>query len=96
MACQGPPRGLTGAHMRDNALDGPVLSARIAAFEDDQHSMSVLYDVLLHLDELYLQGSKQVGVLITIAATFLRALRHWLAKFLIRLCWTSGNGRNLH
>jgi len=40
------------AEMLDDALDRPVLSARIPTFEYDEHLVAVLDDVPLHFDKL--------------------------------------------
>src|SRR6516164_3292638 len=69
---------LAWAEMLDDAFDRAVLSARVPALEYDQHSVSVLNDVALNLDELDLKVPERgfvAGTSIWISR-FLGALRH--------------------
>ncbi len=55
--------------MLDDALDGAIFAARIAAFEDDQNLVVMLDDVLLELDQFDLQLLQ--GIFITLFFDFL-------------------------
>jgi hypothetical protein len=51
--------------MLNDSLDRAVLTAGIPAFENDQHPVTVLDDVPLNLDKLYLQGAQRGAIALT-------------------------------